>query len=119
MERQLKIKNLKVNIKEKPILKGVDLDIKTGEIHALMGPNGSGKSTLASVLLGHRAYRVTGGRVTINGKDLLSMATHERAREGIFLAFQYPIELPGVTVGKFMKRAIETQSEADVPFVLG
>ncbi|HEB33198.1 MAG TPA: ATP-binding cassette domain-containing protein [Spirochaetes bacterium] len=104
MERQLKIKNLKVNINEKPILKGVDLDIKTKEIHALMGPNGSGKSTLTSVLLGHPAYRVTGGRVMLNGKDILSMAIHERAREGFFLAFQYLIELLGVTVGKFMKR---------------
>jgi Fe-S cluster assembly ATP-binding protein len=107
MERQLQIKKLKVNIKEKPILKGVDLEIKTGEIHALMGPNGSGKSTLASVLLGHPAYRVTGGSVVLNGKDILSMGTHERAREGLFLAFQYPIELPGVTVGKFLKRAVE------------
>jgi Fe-S cluster assembly ATP-binding protein len=89
MKRQLKIKNLKVNIKEKPILKGVDLDIKTGEIHALMGPNGSGKSTLASVLLGHPAYRVTGGRVVLNDKDILSLDTHERPR-GYFSRFSVP-----------------------------
>ena len=113
MEKQLQIKNLKVKIKDKSILRGVDLEIKTGEIHALMGPNGSGKSTLASVLLGHPAYKVTEGSAVLNGRNILSMDTDERAREGIFLAFQYPIELPGVTVGKFLKRAIETQIEPD------
>jgi Fe-S cluster assembly ATP-binding protein len=85
----------------------VDLDLETGLVHALMGPNGSGKSTLASVLLGHPSYEVTGGSVLLDGDDVLAMDTAERARRGLFLAFQYPVEVPGVTVGKFLKRAAE------------
>ena len=104
---ELKIRGLKANIGDKPILKGIDLTLNTGEINALMGPNGSGKSTLANVLMGHPAYEVTGGSVTFDGEDLLEMATDERARAGLYLAFQYPVEIPGVTVGKFLKRAVE------------
>jgi len=100
--RTLEIRGLKASIGEKPILQGVDLSVRTGEIHALMGPNGSGKSTLANVLLGHPAYTVTGGEVLLDGEDFLALETHERARAGVFLAFQYPVEVPGVTVGKFL-----------------
>jgi Fe-S cluster assembly ATP-binding protein len=105
--RTLEIRGLKAAIGEKPILQGIDLEIRTGEIHALMGPNGSGKSTLANVLLGHPAYTVTGGRVLLDGEDFLALDTFERARAGVFLAFQYPVEVPGVSVGKFLKRAQE------------
>jgi Fe-S cluster assembly ATP-binding protein len=107
--RTLEIQDLKASIGEKPILQGIDLAVRTGEIHALMGPNGSGKSTLANVLLGHPAYRVTGGRVLLDGEDFLAMTTDERSRRGVFLAFQYPVEIPGITVGKFLKRALETR----------
>ncbi len=102
---QLHIKDLQAKIEEKAILKGIDLDIKPGEIHAIMGPNGSGKSTLANVLMGNPSYTVTGGEVSIDGKDLLDMDVHERALAGVFLAFQYPVEIPGVTLGKFLIRA--------------
>jgi Fe-S cluster assembly ATP-binding protein len=105
--RTLEIRGLKAAIGEKPILQGIDLTIRTGEIHALMGPNGSGKSTLANVLLGHPSYTVTGGEVLLDGRDFLALDTFERARAGVFLAFQYPVEVPGVTVGKFLKRAAE------------
>jgi len=105
--RTLEIRGLKAAIGEKPILQGIDLTIRTGEIHALMGPNGSGKSTLANVLLGHPAYTVTGGEVSLDGQDFLALDTFERARAGVFLAFQYPVEVPGVSVGKFLKRAAE------------
>jgi len=105
--RTLEIRGLKAAIGEKPILQGIDLTIRTGEIHALMGPNGSGKSTLANVLLGHPSYTVTGGEVSLDGQDFLALDTFERARAGVFLAFQYPVEIPGVTVGKFLKRAAE------------
>ena len=105
--RTLEIRGLKAAIGEKPILQGIDLTIRTGEIHALMGPNGSGKSTLANVLLGHPSYTVTGGQVLLDGEDFLALDTYERARAGVFLAFQYPVESPGVTVGKFLKRAAE------------
>jgi Fe-S cluster assembly ATP-binding protein len=105
--RTLEIRGLKAGIGDKPILQGIDLTIRTGEIHALMGPNGSGKSTLANVLLGHPAYAVTGGQVLLDGEDFLALDTFERARRGVFLAFQYPVEVPGVTVGKFLKRAVE------------
>ena len=110
MSRTLEIRDLKAGIGEKPILQGIDLEMRTGEIHALMGPNGSGKSTLANVLLGHPAYAVTGGQVLLDGEDLLALETHERARRGLFLAFQYPVEIAGVTVGKFLKRALETRA---------
>jgi Fe-S cluster assembly ATP-binding protein len=102
----LKIENLQARIEEKEILKGINLDIKPGEIHAIMGPNGSGKSTLASVLAGREDYEVTGGKVDFMGKDLLEMAPEDRAKEGLFLAFQYPVEIPGVSTTNFIKAAV-------------
>lgn len=102
----LKIKNLKACVEEKDILKGFNLEVKPGEVHAIMGPNGSGKSTLASVLAGNENYEVTGGDVQFDGKDLLDMDPEERAREGLFLAFQYPVEIPGVSNVNFMKTAL-------------
>jgi Fe-S cluster assembly ATP-binding protein len=102
----LSIKNLQARIEEKQILKGINLDVKPGEVHAIMGPNGSGKSTLASVLAGREEYEVTSGEVTFLGKNLLDMAPEERAREGVFLAFQYPVEIPGVSTVNFMKTAV-------------
>jgi Fe-S cluster assembly ATP-binding protein len=102
----LSIKNLQANIGDKQILKGLSLEVKAGEIHAIMGPNGSGKSTLASVLAGREDYEVTGGEVLFQGKDLLELSPEERAREGIFLAFQYPIEIPGVSTTNFLKTAL-------------
>ncbi|HMO34167.1 MAG TPA: Fe-S cluster assembly ATPase SufC [Lacibacter sp.] len=102
----LSIKNLQARIEEKEILKGINLDIKPGEVHAIMGPNGSGKSTLASVLAGRSDYEVTGGEVEFNGKDLLEMAPEDRSREGLFLAFQYPVEIPGVSTTNFIKTAV-------------
>lgn len=108
----LKIEGLKAEIDGKPILNGIDLEMKTGEIHALMGPNGSGKSTLANVLLGHPRYTVTGGRALVNGEDILELEPDERFLKGLYLAFQYPVEIPGVTVGKFLKRAVEIKTSA-------
>ncbi len=102
----LSIKNLQARVEEKQILKGIDLEIKTGEVHAIMGPNGSGKSTLANVLSGNENYEVTGGNVLFEGKDLLEMDPETRAREGLFLAFQYPIEIPGVSNATFLKTAL-------------
>ncbi|MGD8779449.1 MAG: Fe-S cluster assembly ATPase SufC [Ignavibacteria bacterium] len=102
----LKIKDLHANIEGKEILRGINLEIKAGEVHAIMGPNGSGKSTLANVLAGHEAFEVTKGGVTFEDKELLELAPDERAREGLFLAFQYPIEIPGVTNATFLKSAI-------------
>jgi len=102
----LKIKDLKASIDGKEILKGINLEIKPGEVHAIMGPNGSGKSTLASVLAGREEYEVTGGSVEFLGKDLLDMAPEERAGEGVFLAFQYPVEIPGVSTTNFLKTAV-------------
>jgi len=102
----LSIKNLHARIEEKEILRGIDLDIKAGEVHAIMGPNGSGKSTLASVLAGRQQYEVTKGSVEFLGKDLLDLSPEERAGEGIFLAFQYPVEIPGLTTTNFVKTAV-------------
>lgn len=102
----LTIKNLNARVEDKDILKGFNLTVNPGEVHAIMGPNGSGKSTLASVLAGNESYEVTGGEVDFNGKDLLDMAPEERAREGLFLAFQYPVEIPGVSNVNFMKNAV-------------
>jgi Fe-S cluster assembly ATP-binding protein len=112
MSQQLIIRGLEANIGDKPILAGVDLEIKTGEIHALMGPNGSGKSTLANVLMGNKTYEVKAGSVLLDGEDFLALSPSERALKGLFLAFQYPVEIPGVTVGKFLKRAIELRAGA-------
>lgn len=102
----LEVKNLHATINGKEILKGVNLVIKTGEVHAIMGPNGSGKSTLSAVLVGNPMYEVTQGEVTFNGKDLLAMAPEDRAHEGLFLSFQYPVEIPGVSMTNFMRAAI-------------
>ena len=102
----LRIKDLQARIEEKEILEGINLDIKPGEIHAIMGPNGSGKSTLASVLAGRADYEVTAGSVDFLGKDLLDMSPEDRAKEGLFLAFQYPVEIPGVSTTNFIKSAV-------------
>jgi Fe-S cluster assembly ATP-binding protein len=102
----LKIKNLTAGIEGKQILHGLNLEVKAGEVHAIMGPNGSGKSTLASVLAGREDYEVTGGEITYLGNDLLDMSPEERARHGLFLAFQYPVEIPGVTNANFLKTAL-------------
>ncbi len=105
----LSIKNLNVAINGKQILKDFNLEIKKGEVHAIMGPNGTGKSTLASTLAGKEAYEVLSGEVTFHGKNLLEMSPDERAREGVFLAFQYPVEIPGVSVTNFMKAALNAK----------
>jgi Fe-S cluster assembly ATP-binding protein len=102
----LDINQLNVEIGGQPILKGIDLHVRPGEVHAIMGPNGSGKSTLSKVLSGHPAYEVTGGSVTYLGKDLLPLAPEERAQAGIFMSFQYPVEIPGVTNINFLKAAV-------------
>lgn len=102
----LSIKGLKANIEGKEILKGINLEIKAGEVHAIMGPNGSGKSTLASVLAGREEYEVTGGTATFNGEDLLDLAPEERAHKGVFLAFQYPVEIPGVSNINFLRTSL-------------
>ena len=102
----LQIKNLQAGIEGKEILKGINLDIKPGEVHAIMGPNGSGKSTLASVLAGNPDYTVTGGEVLFEGKDLLELSPEARAGEGVFLSFQYPVEIPGLSTTNFIKTAV-------------
>jgi Fe-S cluster assembly ATP-binding protein len=105
----LEIKNLQVTVDGREILKGLDLTVNKGEVHAIMGPNGSGKSTLAHVLAGKDAYEVTGGSVTFEGEDLLALEPDERAAKGIFLAFQYPLEIPGVTTMNFLRTALNAQ----------
>ena len=102
----LEIKNLHASIHGKEILKGIDLTVKPGEVHAIMGPNGSGKSTLSNVLVGHPAYQVTQGSATFYGKDLLALSPEDRSHEGLFLSFQYPVEIPGVSMTNFMRAAI-------------
>ena len=108
----LKIKGLKAGIEGKEILKGIDLEIRKGEIHAFMGPNGAGKSTLSSVLAGKPQYTVTEGTIEYMGKDLLSMSPEERSWAGIFMSFQYPVEIPGVSITNFMKTAVNSHREA-------
>lgn len=106
MANLLNIKNLHANIDGKEILRGLDLEVNSGEVHAIMGPNGAGKSTLASVLVGNPNFEVTEGEVTFGGKDLLELAPEERACEGLFLSFQYPVEIPGVSMVNFMRAAV-------------
>jgi Fe-S cluster assembly ATP-binding protein len=108
----LKIDNLHATVADKPILKGLSLSINAGEVHAIMGPNGAGKSTLAYVLGGRPGYEVTGGSVTFNGKDVLDMEPHERAAAGLFLGFQYPVEIPGVSNVQFLREALNAQRKA-------
>ena len=108
----LTIKDLHASVEEKQIIKGLDLDIKPGEVHAIMGPNGAGKSTLGYVLSGRDGYSVESGSVTLDGEDLLEMETEERARAGLFLAFQYPVEIPGVSNLEFLKASVDAQREA-------
>ena len=102
----LSVKNLHASVGDKEILRGIDLEVKAGEVHAIMGPNGSGKSTLASVLAGSEKFTVTEGEATFNGESLLGMTIEERARRGLFLGFQYPVEIPGVSMANFMKLAV-------------
>lgn len=108
----LELKNLQASVGEKPILKGINLTVKKGEVHAIMGPNGSGKSTLANVLTGRENYIATGGQALFEGQDILTLAPEERAAKGIFLAFQYPVEIPGVTNNYFMKTALNAVRKA-------
>ncbi len=112
---ELVIKNLHVSIENKEILKGFDLVVKAGEVHAIMGPNGTGKSTLAYTLMGHPAYTVTEGEVWFKGRNLLEMETDERSRLGLFLAFQYPVAIPGVTVANFLRTALNARRRAVNP----
>jgi len=108
-DNMLSVKNLHASVAGREILRGIDLEVRAGEVHAIMGPNGSGKSTLASVLAGNEKFEVTEGEVLFCGRDLLSMSIEERAREGLFLGFQYPVEIPGVTMSNFMKMAVNEQ----------
>ena len=110
----LEIRDLHVRIEEREILRGVDLNISRGEIHALMGPNGSGKSTLASTLLGHPSYEITEGTITFKGEDITEAEPHERAKAGLFLAFQYPVSIPGVSVANFLRMAINAKREEPI-----
>lgn len=111
----LQIRNLHVEIEGRPILKGIDLDVDKGEIHALMGPNGNGKSTLLAAIMGHPKYVVTQGTVTLDGQDVLSMEVNDRAKAGLFLGMQYPMEINGVTNSDFLKAALNTRREKPIP----
>ena len=115
MTTALEIRNLHVNVEDKPILKGVNLLVKQGEVHALMGPNGAGKSTLAYALMGHPSYAVTAGQIIFKGMDLLELEPDERSRLGLFLAFQYPVAIPGVSVANFLRTALNARSRAANP----
>ncbi len=108
----LKIENLQAKIEDKEILKGLNIEVKAGEVHAIMGPNGAGKSTMASVIAGKEEYEVTGGSIELNGEDISEMAPEERAHAGVFLSFQYPVEIPGVTVTNFIKSSINETRKA-------
>ncbi|MFV8324655.1 Fe-S cluster assembly ATPase SufC [Flavobacterium sp. ZS1P14] len=109
----LSIKNLHASIGDKEILKGINLEVKAGEIHAIMGPNGAGKSTLASIIAGNENYEVTEGEISLDGEDLSELAPEERAHKGVFLSFQYPVEIPGVSVTNFMRTAINETRKAN------
>src|SRR5207253_2892330 len=109
----LEIKNLHVRVEDREILKGVDLSVSKGEIHALMGPNGSGKSTLANVIMGHPNLEVTAGRIVFDGEDVTEADPDERARMGLFMAFQYPVSVPGVTVTKYLRTVMNAHREAE------
>jgi Fe-S cluster assembly ATP-binding protein len=115
MSAALEIRNLHVSVEDKPILRGVNLTVKQGEVHALMGPNGSGKSTLSNVILGHPAYQVNEGQIIFDGIDLLELEPDERSRMGLFLAFQYPVAIPGVTLANFLRQAINSRMKAVDP----
>lgn len=112
---ELEITDLHVRTEDREILKGVNLSIEKGEIHALMGPNGSGKSTLANTLLGHPSYEITEGRILFKGEDITEADPHERAKAGLFLAFQYPVAIPGVSVANFLRMAINAKRDSDDP----
>ncbi|MGH2852390.1 MAG: Fe-S cluster assembly ATPase SufC, partial [Solirubrobacteraceae bacterium] len=114
MATQLEIRNLHVRTDEHEILRGVDLAVRKGELHALMGPNGSGKSTLANTIMGHPDYEVTEGEILLDGENITEMAPHERAKLGLFLAFQYPVAIPGVSVANFLRLAINAQREEPI-----
>jgi Fe-S cluster assembly ATP-binding protein len=111
---ELEIRNLHVRIEEREILRGVDLTVRKGEIHALMGPNGSGKSTLANTIMGHPAYEVTAGQIIFNGEEITEAEPHERAKAGLFLAFQYPVAIPGVSVANFLRMAINAKRDEPI-----
>ena len=113
----LSIENLHSSVEGKPILKGINLEVNRGEVHAIMGPNGSGKSTLSNVLMGHPKYEVTKGRILLKGKDVKDLSVDERAREGLFLAFQYPLSIPGVPVSKFLRMSLQATHGKDIPIM--
>jgi Fe-S cluster assembly ATP-binding protein len=115
MSTILKVQGLRVSAGDKEILKGVDLEVQAGEIHALMGPNGSGKSTLSNAIMGHPAYQITAGKVFFKGEDVTEMPTDEKARKGMFLAFQYPVAIPGVTVTNFLRSIVKARQGAEMP----
>jgi Fe-S cluster assembly ATP-binding protein len=110
----LEIRNLHVRTEDREILRGVDLVVRAGELHALMGPNGSGKSTLANTIMGHPSYEVTEGQILFDGEDITALGVHERAKLGLFLAFQYPVAVPGVSVANFLRMAINAQREQPI-----
>ena len=114
MASQLEIRNLHVRTEDREILRGVDLVVRHGELHALMGPNGSGKSTLANTIMGHPDYEVTDGEILFDGENITELAPHERAKLGLFLAFQYPVAIPGVSVANFLRLAINAQREEPI-----
>ena len=112
---ELKIKNLHVSIDETPIIRGLNLSVKKGEVHAIMGPNGTGKSTLAYAVMGHPNYEVTEGEILVDGENIIDMAADERSRKGVFLAFQYPVSIPGVTVANFLRTAVNSHRRHEEP----
>src|SRR5437016_4201684 len=113
----LEVRDLHASVEGKEILKGVDLTLRRGEVHAIMGPNGSGKSTLSNVLMGHPKYKATQGSVLFKGEDVTGLRADERARKGLFLAFQYPLAIPGVPVAKFLRMSLQSVKEKEVPIL--